>query len=224
MQANELAEASDLALKWQIPALVVHPDIISDAVAVRGVRQGQYKIITPVDWPKGDNYAMTKVQGMGLHALETDGFEILLSDKPHRNDIKKEIRTLTEFIKTHLSPLAEIRIILGTLTRPEEIITTMVDVLKECPSPALVRNDHHTKAQQSKANTKVHQATIDLIQEHASCSIKISGNVSLKTIASCQSASRFGVNLKQAQNIIKEARQNPDKLNELMSAGISEVE
>lgn len=224
MQANEMPEAFELAVKYRIPSMIIHPDLTGEAMRVRAIRQGRFRIITPVDWPKGELYSMAKLQSMKIDALSTDGYEILLSNKQHVNEVKNEIKVLTRFIRDNLSPLAEVRIILGSFMREEEEIVRMLEALNGCPAPTFIRNDFHTKAPQNKANAKIHKATLSKIREYTKAPIKLSGNVTMKIIAGCQDATRFGVNLRQAQSIIKEANQDPEKLHKLMSAGISEEE
>lgn len=222
MQSNELIEAFDLAVKNNTQAMVVHPDLISNALQLRAVKQGRFKIIAPVDWPKGETKMMAKFQSMKLDALQADGYEILLTEYDNPNDIKKEITTLSQFVRTHLHKLAEVRIVIGSITRSPEFVEMVSELICKCPSPNMIRNDHLTKAQQNKANTKKHSATIDTIRQHTRCPLKISGNISTKIIAGCQSATRFGVNLKQAQSIISEIKKDPNKIQELMSVSIDD--
>lgn len=79
MQANEVDLAVDLAVKHCIPAMVVHHSLISTVAMRRLARQGQFKIIAPVDRPKGENYGSLKLRGMPVRSFDVDGFEILLS-------------------------------------------------------------------------------------------------------------------------------------------------
>lgn len=218
MQANEIIEGFELAQKNKIPTVVVHHDLITDAMRVRSIKQGKFKILTPIDWPKGESSGMHKLHSMKIDALNTDGFEILLSPLQNPSDIRKEIRTLSDFIRNHLSPVMEIRYVLGAFMREQSMIDMIADTLKECPAPAMLRNDHHTKAQQNKANIKVHQALIEDIRKFTNCSVKISGNVTLKTVMNCTAAAIFGVNLKQAQSIIKETKQDPAKLQQSLAS------
>ncbi len=55
MQANELQQAIELAIEHSLPAIVIHPALYADATMHRLKRRGQFKLIIPVDWPKGGN-------------------------------------------------------------------------------------------------------------------------------------------------------------------------
>jgi hypothetical protein len=81
----------------------------------------------------------------------------------------------------------------------------------------MVRTDHHLRVQQSVANVQAHNDLINLINEYTHRPIKISGNInSAKVVASCN-ADRFAVSLKQANSIVKEVRENPDKIRKLLA-------
>ena len=206
LQATELKEAIELAAIHHMPAVVVHPDLVADAVIYRGLRQGKFKIIVPIDCPKGDKYGMAKLQGMNINALSQDGFEILISNKPHQSEIKAELRTITEFIRTHLKEVTEIRFILGTVTRDTETIERICSIFQEVPAPALIRTDYHLKAQQTKTSPQAFAAIITQIQKYSRSPIKISGNINnLKTITTTPAA-RYAVGLKQIKEIIAEIR------------------
>lgn len=217
MQSNEINEAYDLVTKHKMPAVVVHQDLINDAIVARSIKQGRFKILTPIDWPKGEKDGMAKMQSMKVEALNTDGYEILLSFDDHKDNIKREIQQLSNFIRNELSQLSEVRFVIDVFNRDIEYIKRVVEALKDCPKPSIIRNDHNTRIQQSKANVKTHMEMIEVLQKNSHLSIKISGNVQVKTITSCQRASRFAVNLRQAQGILKDVKENPDKIKKMMS-------
>lgn len=211
MQGTELTDALEMAFIHLMPSVVVHPDLVTDAVIQRTVKQGRFKIIVPVDWPKGDKKGVFKFQGMQVDALSQDGFEILVSASTNRSLIKDELKQIDSFIKDHMPPTTEIRVVIGVLNRDPEVWETICDVLKEVPAPTLIRTDHTLRIQQAKANTQVHCDTIEAIKRHTKRPIKISGNISsLKVLATCP-ANKYAVNLKQAQGIIAELRKDPDK-------------
>jgi len=217
MQCTELREAVELAVVNKFPAIVIHPDLAQEANVYRSVRQGTFRIITAVDWPKGDRYAMDKLRDMPINALSRDGFEILISERTNPTDIKTEMLTCFEFTRTHLPEVTEIRIVLGAFTRNKEFIVRACNELKHVPAPDMIRTDHHLRAQQSVANIQAHNDLISLIREHTGRPIKISGNInSAKVVASC-GANRFAVSLKQAKSIVKEVRENPDKIRRLLT-------
>ena len=206
MQMSELSEAIDLSIQYHMPALVVHPDLAAEANLGRGMRQGRFKIIVPVDWPKGDKFGMAKMQGMRIEALSQDGFEIIVSNKKNASDIKNELLAIDKFIRNQLPPHIEIRVVLETFTRELDEIARICDVLREVPAPSYVRVDHHIRIQQAKANAKKHKDLVDFVREHTAIPIKLSGNLNtLKIVQSCDPA-RYAVGLKEAKSIIKEVR------------------
>lgn len=216
MQTSELKEASELAVKHHLPALIIHPGLASDGLAARGRVRGRFKIITPVDWPKGENFGMNKMQGLSIDALEADGFEILLTPSKTEIETRNEAKAITEFIRQHVSPTVEIRFVLGTHTR--ENIDVLAKGLTKIPTPTFVRNDIHLKVQISKANPEIHNETMKKIAEHVRLPMKICGNINdIRTMAACENVGRFGVNLLQAKTIIKEFKQQPDSLREILN-------
>lgn len=218
MQASELGEASELAHKHHLPALVIHPGLASDGHIARGRVRGKFKIIVPVDWPKGENFGMNKMQGLSIDALEADGFEILLTPNKTAIETRNEAKAITEFIRQHVSQTAEVRFVLGSHTRDVEQVSKLSDGLTKIPTPTYIRNDTHLKLQISKANPEVHNAISELILSHVRAPLKICGNiVDIRTMAECKNIARFGVNLLQAKNIIKEFKQQPDSLREILN-------
>lgn len=210
MQANELQEASQITAKYKLPSLIVHPDLSSEAFILRAQLQSNYKIITPIDWPKGNNYGILKMRGLSTDALEVEGFEILLTDHKSIAETKNEAKAITDFIKHHLSELHEIRFVLGTSIKNEDNIKRICEAIKSVRAPAFIRNDTSLKTQIVRANSDVHNSTIDLISAIVKAPIKISGNISnFRTMIQCKRAKRFAVNLSQAKTIIKDYQSQP---------------
>jgi hypothetical protein len=214
MQASELNEAMELAHIYKMGAIVVHPDLIADASMQRVRRQAVYKILTTVDWPKGDKTGITKFHSMSLHALSCDGFEIALGTKS-QGETKAETLAITDFIRKHLPRVQEIRFVLGCLLKEQADINNLCSAIREIPAPSLLRTDINLRCAQAKANISAHNVSLAAIQAIINRPIKLCGNInSAKIIASCK-ASRYGVSLKQAQTIIKEMKENPDKITKL---------
>ena len=214
MQASELSEAMELAHVYRMGAVVVHPDLVADAALQRIKRQGKFLILTTVDWPKGDRGGVSKFQTMSIHALSCDGFEIALGVKT-QGETKAESLAITNFMRTHLPRAREIRFVLGCLSREQADIDNLCMALREVPAPDLLRTDINLRCAQAKANITAHNASLTAIQACINRPIKLCGNInSAKTIASCK-AHRYGVSLKQAQTIIKEIRENPDKITKI---------
>lgn len=208
LQANELYEASQLTTKYKLPAIIVHQDLASQAYIVRNQLGGKYKIITPVDWPKGNTFGMAKVRGLPTEALENDGFEILLTGNKNVTETRNEAKLLTEFVKRHLSEKHEVRFVLGTFLRDEGNIKNICEALKDVRTPTFIRNDTQLKLQVNRANVEAHNDTISMISSIFRAPMKISGNInSVQSVNTCNAA-RFAVSLTQARTIIKEF-QNP---------------
>lgn len=220
LTAVELGPSVDLVNKHQMPAMVVHPQLIANAYVERGRRQGRFKIIVPVDWQKGENFGMLKVRGMTNQMLAADGFEFLLTGGKNEVETRNEAVTLSEFIYKNVSKVAEIRFVLGANDpgRTESNILTMCRAISTIRTPALVRTDHHLKVQVTKGSVEAQKALADKIREHVPFPLKASGNfTTAKAIASCPWAKRIAVSLTQAQQIIKDLSRQPDGLREMLS-------
>jgi hypothetical protein len=225
MQANELQEATELASKYLIPAVIVHPGLSGDAIRARGRAKARFKIITPVDWTKGAEYSTNKFRGLSTDAIEADGFEILLTGGVDEGSTKREAMELTKFVKDHLSELTEVRFVLGVFSRSEEEINSLLSGLVGVRTPSLIRTDTQLKLQVSRANLETHLATIDKIRERIRAPIKISGNVgSARMLGSIPDTHRLAVSVTQARAIIKEIQQQPDQLRSMLDAEADELE
>lgn len=213
MQVNEIHESIELAYKYKFPAVIVHPGLSSDAIIARNRVGGKFKIITPIDWPKGEIYGTHKMRGLTTDSLETDGFEFLLTPSRSELETRSEAMKLTEFVKHHLSEQTEVRFVLGTSFRSEENILAMCNGLLTVRTPTLVRTDIHLKIQVSKANPDEHNKQLQTIRNIIRVPVKICGNIiNLKSAAACSAAARFGVSLTQAKTIVKEFLSQPEQL------------
>jgi hypothetical protein len=218
MQSNELIDGINLAVNNKIPTIIVHQDLAQEAKNGRLARQGNFKIITPIGWPDGKKYGMEKVHMVKTDAIDVDGFEIILKEDDHPDNIKREIEILSSFIRNDLFQKLEVRIVLETISRKEENIEKTLEAISRTVKPDLIRNDHNTRAQQKSASAKIHLSTMDIVKNRTNINYKISGNISnIRTIAQCHKATAFGVNLKQAKNLIKEDKEDPKKLNQLIN-------
>lgn len=219
MQINELLDASEIVSKYKMPAMVVHPNLAAEAMAARMRVKGRYKIIIPIDWPKGENYGNIKFRGVSKSALECDGFEIYLTPNKTENDIKNEAKALTEFIKAHLGDYVEVRFVIGNLSKNKDDIISMCKGLLAVRSPTLIRSDVSLKLQQNKANTDVHNDFCDTVNTSGfHCPIKLSGNMNnLRSITSAPNVLRYAAGVQQAKIIIKEYTQQPTELREILA-------
>lgn len=219
MQVNEIAEAVEFAYKYRLPAIVVHPNLSTEAIIAKSRAGAKFKIITPIDWPKGDTFSTTKLRGVTLDTLETDGFEILLTPNKNETETRNEAKALTEFVKSHLSDQTEVRFVLGMTNRQDANIESMCRGLLNIRTPSMIRTDIQLKLQMNKANPDEHNKQIDIIKKHIRAPIKISGNIGgIKSISSCPLASRYAVSLTQARSIIKEYNSQPEQLKEILES------
>lgn len=223
MQINELDQAIQLAAIHNLPAIVVHPQLVTQAIGTRIRRNGRFKLISTVDWPKGDTYGMNKLRGLTKEMMELDGFEILLTGGKSEIENRNEIRVITEFIRNNIGPRLEIRFVLGTHTKTDAECMHMARVMKDIQAPALIRTDNHLRMQVTKANAKTHSALVESIRTVCGLPLKVSGNIdSVRTIAGCLTVpnppTRFAVSLQQMQQVIKELQQQPNELRELLAA------
>lgn len=217
MQANELVEASEITVKNKLPGMVVHQTLMGDAQVIRGRLRGQFKLIVPIDWPKGATFGMTKMRGLNTDSFEADGFEILLTPGKNTKDTRNEAKALIDFIRTHISDQVEIRFVLGTSNMDQNDIKQMCSGLLALPTPACIRTDTNLKLQMNKANPIVHNATIETIRGIIRTPIKISGNINdVKSATTCESATRFAVSMLQARTIIREFKQQPNEVLKLL--------
>lgn len=217
MQVNELHEAVETAYKYSLPALVVHHGLSSEAIIAKNRAGAKFKIITPIDWPKGEVFGTTKLRGLTTDALEADGFEILLTPNKTVNETKNEAIAITDFIRRHIGQQVEIRFVLGCHTKSEEEIAKICQGLVGVRTPAMLRTDTQIKLQVSKANVNEHNRNIATIQSIVKTPIKVSGNINnLKCVTECDAATRFAVSLIQAKTIIKEFKSQPLEVVEML--------
>lgn len=216
MQANELKESVELAQKYNFPAIIVHPGLASDAIGGRGRVRGRFKIITPVDWPKGDGFGLAKFRGLSTDALDADGFEIMLTGGKTELETRQEAIQFGEFVRRHFGEQTEVRFVLGAFVRDDANLRDLCRGLAGIRTPTMVRTDTQLKLQASKANTDEHKRIMVTVNDILKVPIKLSGNIAgVRCITGCQ-AQRYAVNLLQAKAIIREFQQQPGALKELL--------
>lgn len=218
MQANELRESVELAYKYNLPAVVVHPNLVPNVFQARGVIRGKFKIVVPVDWPKGEAFGTIKFRGLPADAMEADGFEVMLTPDKTELETRQEAIAITEFVKKQISDQTEVRFVLGTYSNNSDNLAAMCRGLLHVRTPALLRFDTQLKLQVSKANTDEHNRIIKTIREHTQIPVKATGNIAgVRSVTGCGGASRFGVSLLQARIIVKEHQQQPNDLKNLLN-------
>lgn len=220
MQINELAESVEIAMKYNLPAIVVHPNLSNEALLMKGKYRAKFKIITPIDSPKGEHFGVVKFRGISTDTIETDGFEICLTPNKSSGDTRNEAKALTEFVRRYMDATTEIRFVLCASMREEDNITSMLEGLKEIRTPSFVRTDIQLKLPLNKVNHETHNAMIAKINSIVRMPIKLSGNIAnMQAVAQCNEANRFAVNLLQAKTIIKEFTQQPAELRGILTSG-----
>ena len=219
MQVNELLEASELMSQHTLPAMVIHPGLAPDAYAARMRVRGRYKVIIPIDWPKGENFSNLKFRGLSKQALEADGFEIMVTPGKTLLDTKNEINVLTEFIRNFLGEYVEVRFVIGNTIKTDEEIDVICNALLGMRNPTLLRSDTILKVQQNVISSESHHAFVTKLRGFGlPTPIKISGNMNnLKSVAPAPAVFRYAVNVTQAKNIIREISQQPSELKEILS-------
>jgi len=216
MQANELLDVIKLAVKYNIPAIIVHPELSGDALFLKSCWFGKFKILTPVDWPKGECYGDAKLRGLTISSLDCDGFEFLLTGDKSQADYKNEMLVLTNFVRDCISSTAEVRFVLGPHHSDKNVID-ICKAMKSIPSPNCLRTNHQLKLQISKANPDIHNETINKIKKIVDVPIKVSGNIKdVKSAMLCKDVAKYAVSLTQIRNMIKEVQNQPDQLKEIL--------
>lgn len=210
LQANELLEASELALKYNLPALVVHPALMSDALIIRGGFKGRYKLITAVDWPKGETFGMAKMHGLSIDALEADGYEIVLTAGKSVSDTRNEVKALTEFIKVRLAVVSEVRFIFNSNGKDLKTVADMAEGLVGSRTPAYIRNDIAIKTQVTHTSIQQFKQFTDTVLDKIKVPLKLSGNFNgISQAININWANRYAVNVTQARTIIRQFSQQP---------------
>jgi len=202
-QLNELVDAVNLAVRYNIPALIINQSLIGEAFLLRIARNGKFKIISPVDWSKGDNYGLLKLRGMTFAALSSDGFEILLTPNKSPEETEAEASALIECFKHTVSRTCEVRFVLHVLQN-EVPSMLMYNTLLNIRRPSMVRTDIKTKTPMGKHGTLIHNEIIRKLKSMGNLPIKSSGNfTSWRSILECN-ADRIAVSLTQLETIIKD--------------------
>lgn len=233
MQASEIQKAVDFAIEHKVPSLIVHQQLVPTVNMHRSIKGGQFKIIVPVDWPKGESRGADKLRFLSVQALNADGFEILVSDLKSKSEYSAELSNIYNFVRQFVNNNAEIRFVLGTSIRPIEQIMMICNALHNIPSPDMLRTDTCTKGQMNKFSLKAHNELLSTVNpvipdtlnvpddsDKDLCAnitkvtqrrLKISGNIdSVKAIQS-GNAYRYGVNISQFDKIIADMK----RINEL---------
>lgn len=205
LKQAQLRAATDFAAKHDCRALVVAPELTTDATIARAMIRHAHKIIAAIDWPKGNQFMADKFRGVPSQSLNCDGFEILLTNRD-RGSIAKEIRFLNSFLRDHFPPTTEIRFVFGWFYpgRTEDQFKNMCDALKSIPNPALIRTTHLTKVSSTEGSVESHNELVKMIHAQKRAPVKVSGNVDIRVYSGCKLADRFACTIEQAVELHKQ--------------------
>lgn len=202
------ATIADFAKKHKIPAVVVQPDCVAAMSMARFSRQGNFKVICAIDWPKGKETGQAKFRNLSLDTIsKSNGFEILLS-VGDENYIRKEIKFLDNFLRNYIRSFDnnfEIRYVLGMQNSKRSIkqLDHICKYILAHRMPDLIRTDINIKTSAKNASVDAHNEQIKFIKDRLAAKIKISGNVDSKVLASCKS-DKYATSFHQASMIVKD--------------------
>lgn len=201
---QQLRNAVDLAARHNCPAIVVMPEYVKEARVMRGIARGRFKIISAIDWPKGDKFNTDKFMGLQRDALEADGFEILLTAR-HQNDTLKEVKYLSKFAQQYLNPTFEMRAVLGcyATSRTEDHLINMCKALNQTPNITMIRTTHLTKINAAHSHSDTQSELVEKIKSICNRKVKVSGNITFKNRMGIR-AERFACTPEQAKALQKE--------------------
>jgi hypothetical protein len=204
-QAGELTEVTQLAIKHGLPALVVHQGLINDAFIARGKGRGKFKLIAQIGWNKNPDAGAAKFRHLPIDALESDGFEVVLSPASTASALRSEAMEIGKFVRDRISTQTEIRYVLSNHSGHTDHLKAACEGLQSVPTPAMVRNHTEVKLPATKANDPLHWQMADTIKGILQVPLKMSGNYngfnSFK--GNGQYFHRYGVNLLQLKSILK---------------------
>lgn len=196
---------ADLVIKNRVPVIVTDPMYVAALRSHRAIRNGQFKIIAAIDFPKGVNFALDKLKRTHPDFAMADGFEVMLSTNRSEIELRNEMKTIYEFLKMQ-NGLADIRWCLGAYTRDQVQVEKLLKGMGKFP-PSLVRVDQHTDL--PSVDSKRHLEVAKLIRSHVPYPIKLSANVDLALIKTTMSdkdyerlVTKFDMNIDQFKTLL----------------------
>jgi len=196
--AVEVADTGTFAAKYRCPAIIVPPAFVTGALVERSKLRAQYKVIVAVDFDKGANYALDKFKSLNQNVFQTDGYDVVITEGKNLGETINEMKALTEFIKTRINPILEVRYVLGILDRKPEAIELILKAAKMVP-PAFIRTDPILIS----ARNVDHESIIKAVRQTVPYPIKLSCNVTFEVCQKCKEVSRFDVTTTQAREIVR---------------------
>jgi len=203
-QISEMLECMEFAAKHNLPAVVVHQGLSLDALIIRNKVRGKFKVVVPIDWPKGDHFGNLKFRGLTIDSLEGDAFEIVMSSGKSTMDLKNEARVCTDFIRTYLGPTQEIRFVVPSTKTDVASIAELAGLFHGIRNPAYVRFGFASKAPANKVSRSYNIEIRTKLFEAVGVPIKMCGNIQTIQDIDLIGAARYGVSLAFAKVIINE--------------------
>ena len=202
---DRLDEAADLAKKYFCKAIVVPPELVAQSLIMRGIKQAKFKIISQIDWLKGDQYGREKFRGITTEALSADGFEVMLTARDNYGDVFNELKYLAQFFGEYFAQLVEFRIVLGTDMpgRNKQVIEHMLNGCKHIPLPTYIRTTPGTRLNHTNSDLESLNKTVDNIKKIVNAPIKVSGAMSPDIYDHCK-ADQYGISIQQLKELVIE--------------------
>lgn len=215
---SQVNDAINFAHKYKCPAIIISPELCAAASITRGLKNGKFKIITQIDWDRGDQYHHHKFRGLPTNSLDTDGYEVLLTATKNIKDIPKEISYIHQILRS-ISPMTEIRFVLGhhLQNRNQEHFDAMCEACLKIPLPHLIRTTTLNKLPSASNSVDAYNTYIKSIRDKIGCKIKISGSINTKVYTTCKS-DFFACTLDQAISL-----QNDIADRSAIAAGITDA-
>lgn len=203
-QMSEMLECMEFAAKHNLPAVVVHQGLSSDALVLRNKVRGKFKVVVPIDWPKGDHFGNVKFRGLTIDSLEGDAFEIVMSPNRSINEMKNEAKVCTDFIRTYLGSTQEIRFVIPSNRTDAASVAELSGLFSGTRNPAYVRFGFTHKAPVNRINRTYNTEIRTKLFEAVGAPIKMCGNIQSLADIDAIGAARYGVSLTFAKGIINE--------------------
>lgn len=158
--------------------VVSKPDAIRCLQRHRMTTGSRYKIITAVGFDDTNQYSISKFRNMDRVIMESDGFDILLSNTPNNMSIRNEVDTIYRFVKEY-NKLYELRFTIGAFSRNWQFIDNVLLFIKKNP-PTMVRIDHDMNA---NVNIESMKKIVERIKLSTHYPLKLIGNISPNTMS-----------------------------------------
>lgn len=220
--ASDMNQLSTFIIKNKVPAVVVEPVYVENAIIDRNKYSPAYKIICAIDFEKGKSFALDKMYEIPTSALLADGFEIRVTHGRSDKESLNELRCISEFIHQRIDPTKEIRWALAMRTVDREKYDNTLRHMRQWRG-SYIRTDINLLSPFS--SLEAHQEDISFIRDRVPFPIKISGEVDYSTMMLFKDrVARYDVTLTQARRILNEALRAEQQRQEVVYAEYDEEE